>query len=120
MIEIDHVHIRASDYPASAAFYRAVLNALDPGVQIAAGDGWMECGAFYLDAVDPGAAPSRIHLCFAAPGRAAVVAFHEAGLAAGGRDNGPPGLRDYHPGYYAAFLLDPDGNNIEAKFDERI
>ncbi len=49
-----------------------------------------------------------------------VARFHAAGLAAGGRDNGGPGLRDYHPGYYAAFLLDPDGNNIEAKADERV
>jgi len=48
-----------------------------------------------------------------------VQAFHAAGLANGGRDNGAPGVRDYHPGYYAAFLLDPDGNNIEAKLDER-
>jgi hypothetical protein len=49
-----------------------------------------------------------------------VDAFHAAGLAHGGRDNGGPGLRDYHPGYYAAFLLDPDGNNIETKVDERV
>ena len=55
-----------------------------------------------------------MHLAFQAPDRAAVERFHAAGLAAGGRDNGAPGERGYHPGYYAAFLLDPDGNNIEA------
>jgi len=60
-----------------------------------------------------------LHLCFQAGSRDMVQAFHAAGLANGGRDNGAPGVRDYHPGYYAAFLLDPDGNNIEAKLDER-
>ncbi len=57
---------------------------------------------------------SRVHLAFQAPDRATVQAFHRAALAAGGVDNGPPGERAYHPGYYAAFVLDPDGNNIEA------
>src|SRR3546814_401686 len=58
----------------------------------------------------------RHHLAFQAADRAAVDAFYQAGLAAGGRDNGAPGERPYHPGYYAAFLLDPDGNNIEAVY----
>lgn len=58
----------------------------------------------------------RTHLTFQAGDRAAVARVHEAGLAAGGTDNGAPGERPYHPGYYAAFLLDPDGNNIEAVF----
>jgi catechol 2,3-dioxygenase-like lactoylglutathione lyase family enzyme len=58
----------------------------------------------------------RCHLAFQAKDRAMVEAFHKAGLAAGGTDNGAPGERPYHPGYYAAFLLDPDGNNIEAVF----
>lgn len=61
-----------------------------------------------------GETTGRCHLAFQAPDRAAVDAFHAAALAAGGRDNGAPGLRAYHPGYYAAFVLDPDGNNIEA------
>ncbi|MEC9103237.1 MAG: VOC family protein, partial [Pseudomonadota bacterium] len=60
------------------------------------------------------------HLCFQARDRAMVDAIHAAGLAHGRPDNGAPGLRYYHPGYYAAFLLDPDGNNIEAKVDERV
>ena len=57
---------------------------------------------------------SRVHLAFQAQSREHVDAFHAAALAAGGRDNGGPGERSYHPGYYAAFVLDPDGNNIEA------
>jgi len=56
----------------------------------------------------------RVHLAFQAADHSTVHRFHESGLAAGGRDNGAPGERDYHPGYYAAYLLDPDGNNIEA------
>jgi predicted lactoylglutathione lyase len=59
-------------------------------------------------------------VAFAAPGRDAVDAFYAAALANGGRDNGPPGLRpEYHPGYYAAFVLDPDGNNVEAVHHDR-
>jgi catechol 2,3-dioxygenase-like lactoylglutathione lyase family enzyme len=58
----------------------------------------------------------RHHLAFQAKDTATVDAFHKAGLAAGGKDNGAPGERPYHPGYYAAFLLDPDGNNIEAVY----
>jgi catechol 2,3-dioxygenase-like lactoylglutathione lyase family enzyme len=63
-----------------------------------------------------GAATGRTHLAFQAPDRETVQRFHEKGLAAGGKDNGKPGERPYHPGYYAAFLLDPDGNNIEVVF----
>ncbi|MGX7925469.1 VOC family protein [Tsuneonella sp. HG094] len=62
------------------------------------------------------AGSTNVHLAFQAKDRDTVQRFHAAGLAAGGRDNGPPGLRAYHPGYYAAFLLDPDGNNIEAVY----
>ncbi|MNL68588.1 Glyoxalase-like domain protein [compost metagenome] len=60
--------------------------------------------------------PSHVHLAFQAKDQQTVDAFYTAALAAGGRDNGPPGARDYHPGYYACFVLDPDGNNIEAVF----
>ena len=60
-------------------------------------------------------ATTNVHVAFAAPDRATVDAFHEAALAAGGTDNGGPGIREiYHPSYYGAFVLDPDGNNIEA------
>ena len=72
----------------------------------------------FVSSVDSEAArgelTGRHHLAFQARDRSAVDAFYQAGLANGGRDNGPPGERPYHPGYYAAFLLDPDGNNIEA------
>jgi hypothetical protein len=67
----------------------------------------------WLDAGDQG---SRIHLAFQAADQAQVDAVYAAGLAADGVDNGKPGMRPYHPGYYAAFLTDPDGNNIEAVF----
>lgn len=61
-----------------------------------------------------------LHICLQARDRAMVARAHAAGLQAGGRDNGAPGLRNYHAGYFAAFLLDPDGNNIEIKADERV
>lgn len=116
MLTIDHVHLRAADFARSRVFYRAVLEAL--GCEdIAEGDDWLECGAFYLDAAQ--GRESHVHLCFAATDEAQVARFHAAGLEVGGCDNGAPGLRDYHRGYYAAFLLDPDGNNIEAKADLR-
>ena len=72
----------------------------------------------YVDAADgePAGQVSQVHLAFQAADRATVDRFHAAGLAAGGRDNGAPGERSYHPGYYAAFLLDPDGNNVEAVY----
>ena len=74
-------------------------------------------GAFWADELyvsDDGEPTARLHLAFQAQDRATVDRFHAAVLAAGGRDNGAPGERHYHPGYYAAFALDPDGNNIEA------
>lgn len=106
---IDHVHLRTRDLAASKRFYTAVLDVL--GIRVT--DGGKH---FYADElwVDVGEQASRIHLAFQAPDRATVDRWYEAGLAAGGADNGGPGERSYHPGYYAAFLLDPDGNNIEA------
>lgn len=106
---IDHVHLRARDLDASQRFYAAVLGAI--GIPVHATD-----DHFYADElwVDRGEASSRVHLAFQTPDRDTVDRFYQAGLAAGGRDNGGPGERDYHPGYYAAFLFDPDGNNIEA------
>lgn len=108
---IDHLHLRAADYPASRRFYKACLGALEIAPDHD-GEDHLSAGPLYLDAADGPA--SHVHFAFAAPDRAAVDRFHAAGLAAGGRDNGGPGERDYHPGYYAAFLLDPDGNNVEA------
>ncbi|MCW4113954.1 VOC family protein [Aurantimonas sp. MSK8Z-1] len=106
---IDHIHVRCRDFAAASRFYAAILAAL--GHDLTVEDDHAFCDEFFLDA---GPTPSRIHLAFQAANEAQVSAFHAAGLAAGGRDNGAPGPRDYHPGYYAAFLLDPDGNNIEA------
>lgn len=109
---IDHVHLRVSDLEASKRFYRAILQAL--GKTIGGDDDHhLQADELWIDA--SGDEPvSHVHLAFQADDQAAVQAFHKAGLAAGGRDNGAPGPRDYHPGYYAAFLLDPDGNNVEA------
>lgn len=117
---IDHLDLRVSDYPASRRFYRAVFGALGLGADLGDGDDFMDLDELYISAADGRAVTTHLHLCFQAPDHATVQAFHAAGLAAGGRDNGAPGMRDYHPGYYAAFLLDPDGHNIEAKCDDRV
>jgi catechol 2,3-dioxygenase-like lactoylglutathione lyase family enzyme len=108
---IDHLHLRARDLEASRGFYNAVLAVL--GIEVVNGPHHLAADELWIDR---GAAPSRIHFAFQAADRAMVERWYRAGLAAGGRDNGPPGEREYHPGYYAAFLLDPDGNNVEAVF----
>lgn len=112
----DHVGIRVTDLARSLAFYDAALAPLGI-VRCSTYDGGAGYGpagqpAFWLsEQAEAGAA----HIAFAAPDRGAVDAFHAAGAAAGGRDNGTPGLRpDYGAGYYAAFLVDPDGHNVEA------
>lgn len=110
---IDHLHLRVRDLEASRRFYKAVLAALGIELDRDEPDHFV-VDELYVDAAD--AATSRVHLAFQAADRAAVDRFHAAGLAAGGRDNGAPGERDYHPGYYGAFLFDPDGSNIEAVF----
>jgi catechol 2,3-dioxygenase-like lactoylglutathione lyase family enzyme len=112
---IDHVHLRARNFAQSRAFYGAVLEAL--GLKIEqSGQGWFQMDELFVDAADPTAPATHIHLAFQARDRAMVDAFYAAALANGGRDNGPPGERHYHPGYYACFVHDPDGNNIEAVF----
>lgn len=116
---IDHLQLVVSDLSASHAFYSAVLEALDVPMG-GSGDGWFWADELFVSTRDSeaaqGALTGRHHLAFQARDRAMVDAFHRAALASGGRDNGAPGERDYHPGYYAAFVLDPDGNNIEAVF----
>jgi catechol 2,3-dioxygenase-like lactoylglutathione lyase family enzyme len=116
---IDHLHLVVRDLAASRRFYDAVLEALDVPLG-GAGESWFWADELFVSTADSEAAlgqlTGRCHLAFQAKDRAMVDAFHRAGLAAGGRDNGAPGERPYHPGYYAAFLLDPDGNNIEAVF----
>ncbi len=106
---IDHIHLRTLDLAAAARFYKACFEAL--GIRFAAENDHLSADEFWLDA---GETSSRVHIAFQAQDRAMVDRWHEAVLAAGGRDNGRPGERDYHPGYYGAFALDPDGNNIEA------
>jgi catechol 2,3-dioxygenase-like lactoylglutathione lyase family enzyme len=110
---IDHVHLRVADLEASARFYEIVLRALDPMISVERGDWWVQADELFLSS---DGTPHPVHLAFQAEDEEAVRRFWEAGLAAGGVDNGPPGLRSYHPGYYAAYLLDPDGNNVEAVF----
>lgn len=116
---IDHLQLVVKDLAASRRFYDAVLGAL--GVPLGGeGETWFWADELFVSSADSEAArgelTGRHHLAFQAGDRAAVEAFYKAGLAAGGTDNGAPGERPYHPGYYAAFLLDPDGNNIEAVF----
>ena len=112
---IDHVHLRVASVEASRRFYDAALGTL--GLRLEPlGDHLWHADEFVFSAIDPGGTPSRVHLAFQAADRQHVDAFHAAALAAGGRDNGPPGERPYHPGYYACFVLDPDGNNIEAVY----
>jgi catechol 2,3-dioxygenase-like lactoylglutathione lyase family enzyme len=115
---IDHVSLNVSDFAASRAFYVAALAPLGIGVQMelegfGAGFGVPGKPFFWIAGRPPVSGPT--HVAFHCEERAPVDAFHAAALAAGGRDNGAPGLRPhYHASYYAAFVLDADGNNIEA------
>lgn len=116
---IDHIQLVVRDLAASRRFYDAILAALDIPLGGEAEDYfWVD--ELFISSADSKAAQGHLtgrhHLAFQAKDRAAVDAFHKAGLATGARDNGAPGIRAYHPGYYAAFLLDPDGNNIEAVY----
>ena len=111
---IDHVHLRVSDVAESKRFYRAVFASLGMPDVLQEGQGFFYADELYVDQAD--GYVSRVHLAFQAPDRETVQRFHAAALAAGGRDHGGPGERSYHPGYYGAFVLDPDGNNIEAVF----
>jgi len=111
---IDHVHLRAHDLAASKRFYRAVLQSLGKGSAIQEAEDHFAADELWIDKAD--GPTSHVHLAFQAKDQAGVKAFYEAALAAGGTDNGAPGERKYHPGYYGAFVLDPDGNNIEAVY----
>jgi len=115
----DHIGLRVRDLDTSLKFFRAALAPLGHVVGTLdatyAGLGPREAPALWLHLVKAGSPGSAAHVAFRAASRGAVDAFHAAGLKAGGRDNGEPGLRtDYSPTYYAAFLVDPDGNNVEA------
>jgi catechol 2,3-dioxygenase-like lactoylglutathione lyase family enzyme len=116
---IDHLQLVVRDLDASHRFYAAVLDAL--GVPMGGrGDDWFWADELFVSSADSeaaqGALTGRHHFAFQAQDRAMVDAFHAAALAHGGSDNGAPGERPYHPGYYAAFVLDPDGNNVEAVY----
>lgn len=116
---VDHIQLVVRDLDASRRFYEAVLGVL--GVPISGeGEGFFWADELVVSRAECPAAlgelTGRVHLAFQARDEAMVRAFHAAALAAGGTDNGAPGLRPYHPGYYGAFVLDPDGNNIEAVF----
>jgi catechol 2,3-dioxygenase-like lactoylglutathione lyase family enzyme len=114
---IDHLQLVVRDLPSSRRFYEAVFKVLDIPIGGSAED-YFWADELFVSSADSRAATGQLtgrhHLAFQARDRAMVDAIHKAGLAAGGTDNGAPGERPYHPGYYAAFLLDPDGNNIEA------
>ena len=114
---IDHMGISVSKMTRSKAFYRAALAPLGYDVLMEwdtfAGFGVAPKPDFWIAEGTPNVPP--IHVCFRADTRAQVDAFYKAAMAAGGRDNGAPGIRThYHPNYYGAFVLDPDGHNIEA------
>src|SRR4249919_3309920 len=115
----DHVGLNVKDYAASRAFYEQALAPLGWKVVMAfdewraAGFGLAEKPEFWISEREPYG--TGTHVAFAADDRATVDAFHAAALAAGGQDNGAPGIREmYHEYYYGAYVLDPEGNNIEA------
>jgi len=127
---LDHIEIHVSDLERSRAFY---LSALAPlgymsrktlatgmGLGVGAPDGADDPGGeFWIHQGTP--STPRVHVAFRARSRAEVDEFHRAALAAGGRDNGGPGLRPkYHPHYYGAFILDPDGYNVEAVYHRAV
>lgn len=121
---IDHTGVSVSDFDRSRAFYEQALaplgysllmalSAAETGGTDVAGFGVAPKPDFWIASGTPNVPP--IHIAFRAETRAMVDAFYRAAMAAGGSDNGPPGLRPhYHPNYYGAFVLDPDGHNVEA------
>ena len=114
----DHIGLKVKDVAASAKFYGAALAPLGHVVNAqdasGAGIGPKDASGLWLYAAKDAKGPG-VHIAFHAKNHGAVDRFHAAGIKAGGRDNGKPGLRpDYSPTYYAAFLIDPDGNNVEA------
>ena len=116
---IDHIQLVVRDLPAAQRFYTAIFDVLQIPMG-GTGDGFFWVDELFVSTSESKAAQGvltgRHHLAFQAPSQSVVDAFYQAALANGGRDNGAPGIRPYHPGYYAAFVLDPDGNNIEAVY----
>lgn len=116
---IDHIQLVVKDVAASKRFYAAVLKVLDIPIG-GEGEDYFWADELFVSSKDSpaaqGATTGRMHFAFQAKNRDIVERFHVAALSAGGKDNGKAGERPYHPGYYAAFVIDPDGNNIEAVF----
>lgn len=111
---IDHVQLRVRDLDKSKQFYRAMLGALGRGITHE-GEGFFVADELFVSPAN-GDGVTRVHLAFQAASEQEVQAAYAAALKAGGRDNGAPGKRAYHPDYYGAFVLDPDGHNIEAVY----
>jgi catechol 2,3-dioxygenase-like lactoylglutathione lyase family enzyme len=123
---LDHIGINVSDYARSKAFYAKALAPLGVEVVMEFGswcgfgrdkkpDFWIGQGVMKFQTPEQVATITPVHVSFVARSRAEVDAFYAAAIAAGGRDNGKPGLRpEYHPNYYGAFVIDPDGHNVEA------
>lgn len=123
---LDHIGINVSDYKRSKAFFEKALAPLGVSVVMEFGeacgmgrgrkpDFWFSAGKSSFQTPEQLKVITPVHVCFSATSRAEVDAFYEAAMAAGAKDNGKPGLRpEYHPNYYGAFVLDPDGHNVEA------
>ncbi|ABR89112.1 Uncharacterized conserved protein [Janthinobacterium sp. Marseille] len=116
---IDHIQLIVADLDASRTFYSAVFKALNIPMS-GEGDDFFWADELFISTADSEAAQGRLtgrhHIAFQAKDRAMVELFYREALAHGGVDNGAPGERSYHPGYYGAFVIDPDGNNIEAVY----
>lgn len=116
---IDHVHLVVRDLAASQRFYGAIFEVLGVPPSVPGDADHFGYDELYVSTTKQSAGKEltgRVHLAFATRDQALVAKAYQAGLAAGGKDNGAPGERPYHPGYFAGFLLDPDGNNIEIVF----
>ncbi len=116
---IDHLQLVVSDLEQSKHFYSAIMQVLDVPLG-GEGPGFFWFDELFVSSLESvasaGTLTGRTHLALQAKDRETVERFHKTGLLAGGKDHGAPGERPYHPNYYAAFLLDPDGNNIEAVY----
>jgi catechol 2,3-dioxygenase-like lactoylglutathione lyase family enzyme len=110
----DHVHLVVSDLEASRRFYHAAIDSLGISVELIDGPGFFHADELFISQGEQSV--SKVHIAFQASSPECVSRFYKAALEAGGIDNGPPGERKYHPGYIAAYVFDPDGNNIEAVF----
>jgi hypothetical protein len=112
-VVVDHLDLHASRFADSVRFYEAVLTPLGiPKLHEREGSACFT----HVNVVDTQPSTRNLHLCFYARSKTEVDGFHSAGVEAGFESNGAPGYRDYGPGYYAAYLLDPDGNNVEALY----